>query len=98
MASWPVGISGAVLLVLRFTPRYALEKNETRACLVQVVLELVYDVGPVDVAHTVAYMIQGNVGNRSDTGPCHARVRCVSCVSRLSRCIFTGTLILLDLT
>jgi hypothetical protein len=40
MASWPVGISGAVLLVLRFTPRYALEKNETRACLVQVVLEL----------------------------------------------------------
>ena len=50
LAGWY--LPGAVLLVLRFTPRYALEKNETRACLVQVVLELVYDVGPVrDVAH-----------------------------------------------
>ena len=96
LAGWY--LRGCLVSSPRFTPRYALEKNETRACLVQVVLELVYALttrgtAPVDVAHTVAYMIQGNVGNRSDTGPCHARVRCVSCVSRLPRCLCTGTLI-----
>ena len=73
-------------------------RKERNACLscTGCRLELVYDVGRRRGAHTVAYMIQGNVGNRSDTGPCHARVRCVSCVSRLPRCLFTGTLIFAD--